>query len=37
MTIRSLQHFALSVPDPDAGRKFYEDFGLETKNRTAQS
>lgn len=31
MTIRSLQHFALSVPNPDAGRKFYEDFGLETR------
>jgi catechol 2,3-dioxygenase-like lactoylglutathione lyase family enzyme len=26
--IRNLQHFALSVPDLDAGRKFYETFGL---------
>ena len=29
MTIRSLQHVALAVPDPAAGRKFYGDFGLE--------
>jgi catechol 2,3-dioxygenase-like lactoylglutathione lyase family enzyme len=26
--IRNLQHFALAVPDPEAGRKFYETFGL---------
>ena len=29
MSIRSLQHFALAVPDPALGRKFYEDFGLD--------
>lgn len=29
MTIRSLQHIALAVPDPAAGKKFYTDFGLE--------
>ncbi|MGE0733574.1 MAG: VOC family protein [Alphaproteobacteria bacterium] len=28
MTIRSLQHIALAVPDPAMGRKFYTDFGL---------
>jgi catechol 2,3-dioxygenase-like lactoylglutathione lyase family enzyme len=29
LSIRSLQHFALAVPDPAVGRRFYEDFGLE--------
>ena len=29
MTVRNLQHYALSVPDPEAGKQFYEDFGLE--------
>lgn len=28
MTVRSLQHVALAVPDPAVGRKFYADFGL---------
>ncbi len=28
MTIRSLQHVALAVPDPAAGRQFYTDFGM---------
>jgi len=28
MSVRSLQHIALAVPDPEAGRRFYEDFGL---------
>jgi catechol 2,3-dioxygenase-like lactoylglutathione lyase family enzyme len=27
--IRNLQHFALSVPDLEAGRRFYEAFGLQ--------
>lgn len=27
--IRSLQYFALSVPDPEVGKDFYQDFGLE--------
>ncbi|MDP6805873.1 MAG: hypothetical protein QF902_11190 [Rhodospirillales bacterium] len=31
MTIRSLQHFAFAVPEPDVGRRFYEDFGLEAR------
>jgi catechol 2,3-dioxygenase-like lactoylglutathione lyase family enzyme len=26
--IRNLQHFALTVPDVEAGRRFYETFGL---------
>jgi catechol 2,3-dioxygenase-like lactoylglutathione lyase family enzyme len=29
MTVRSLQHIALAVPDPAVGKKFYTDFGLE--------
>jgi catechol 2,3-dioxygenase-like lactoylglutathione lyase family enzyme len=29
MTVRSLQHIALTVPDATVGRKFYSDFGLE--------
>ena len=29
MSIRSLQHIALAVPDPTVGRRFYEDFGLD--------
>jgi len=29
LSIRSLQHFALAVPDPAKGRGFYTDFGLE--------
>jgi catechol 2,3-dioxygenase-like lactoylglutathione lyase family enzyme len=38
MTVRSLQHVALAVPDPAVGRKFYTDFGLEGRedgNRVA--
>jgi len=31
--IRNLQHFALCVPDLDAGRRFYETFGLEATDR----
>ena len=31
MTIRSLQHFAFTVPKPDVGRRFYEAFGLEAR------
>lgn len=30
MTIRNLQHYALTVPDVDAGVRFYNDFGLLT-------
>jgi catechol 2,3-dioxygenase-like lactoylglutathione lyase family enzyme len=33
MTIRSLQHIALAVPDPEIGRQFYSDFGLEGRGR----
>jgi len=29
MTVRSLQHVALAVPDPVVGKQFYNDFGLE--------
>ena len=29
MTVLNLQHYALTVPDLEAGRTFYEDFGLE--------
>ena len=32
MTVRSLQHVALTVPDATAGRKFYTDFGLEARD-----
>lgn len=32
MTIRSLQHLALTVPDATVGRKFYGDFGLEARD-----
>ena len=31
MTVRSLQHIALVVPDATVGRKFYTDFGLEAR------
>jgi len=31
MTVRSLQHVALAVPDPAIGRQFYSDFGLEAR------
>jgi len=31
MTIRNLQHVALSVPDAAAGKKFYTDFGMEAR------
>jgi catechol 2,3-dioxygenase-like lactoylglutathione lyase family enzyme len=33
MTIRSLQHIALAVPDPEIGRQFSSDFGLEGRGR----
>jgi catechol 2,3-dioxygenase-like lactoylglutathione lyase family enzyme len=33
MTIRNLQHFALTVPDVEAGKQFYTDFGLEAHDR----
>lgn len=31
--IRNLQHLALAVPDVEAGRRFYETFGLEASVR----
>jgi len=31
MTIRNLQHYALAVPDVEAGTRFYTDFGLEAR------
>jgi catechol 2,3-dioxygenase-like lactoylglutathione lyase family enzyme len=33
MTIRSLQHIALTVPDATVGSQFYTDFGLEAQAR----
>ena len=33
MTIRNLQHIALSVPDVAVGRKFYTDFGMTAGER----
>ncbi len=32
MTIRSLQHIALTVPDAAVGKKFYGDFGMEARD-----
>ena len=32
MTVRSLQHISLTVPDLAVARKFYTDFGLEARN-----
>ena len=32
MTVRSLQHIALTVPDATVGKKFYSDFGLEARD-----
>jgi len=32
MTVRSLQHLALTVPDAAVGKKFYGDFGLESRD-----
>src|SRR6516165_9517343 len=34
--IRNLQHFALSVPDLEAGRRFYEIIGLEAAEQGRQ-
>ena len=30
--IRNLQHIALAVPDPSAGKQFYTDFGMEGRD-----
>lgn len=30
MTIRTIHHFSMTVPDLEVARAFYEDFGLET-------
>ena len=35
MTIRSLQHIALTVPDAVAGKQFYTDFGMQAKDDSA--
>jgi catechol 2,3-dioxygenase-like lactoylglutathione lyase family enzyme len=32
MTIRSLQHIALTVPDPAVGKQFYTDFGMDGRD-----
>lgn len=34
MAVTSLMHVALAVPDPAAGREFYEAFGLEAHDRS---
>lgn len=34
MTIRSLQHIALAVPDPAKGKQFYTDFGMQAREET---
>ncbi len=33
MSVQSLQHYCLAIPDLGIGRKFYEDFGLEAEDR----
>jgi len=33
MSIRSIQHFALTVPDLNVGRQFYNDLGLNAEER----
>lgn len=33
MPVRNLQHYCLAVPDPTTGRTFYEDFGLEAREK----
>lgn len=33
MTVRSLQHIALALPDPLVGKQFYSDFGLEAREQ----
>jgi catechol 2,3-dioxygenase len=32
MTVRSLQHIALTVPDAAVGKRFYADFGMEARD-----
>ncbi len=32
MTVRSLQHIALTVPDAAAGKQFYTDFGMQGRD-----
>ncbi len=36
MSVTSLQHVALAVPDPEAGKSFYTDFRLEAQVRGNQ-
>ena len=33
IAVHSLDHFVFSVPDLDAGVRFYDDFGLEVHRR----
>jgi catechol 2,3-dioxygenase-like lactoylglutathione lyase family enzyme len=37
MTIRNLQHFALTVPDIDVGKRFYADFGLHARDERSRA
>ena len=34
MPIRNIQHYGLTVPDLEAGKKFFADFGLEVHERS---
>ena len=36
MTIRNLQHIALTVPDATVGRKFYIDFGMDAREENGR-
>jgi len=36
MTIRNLQHIALTVPDVTVGRKFYTDFGMDARDEDSR-
>jgi len=36
MTVRSLQHIALAVPDAATGKQFYTDFGMEARDDGAR-
>ncbi|MGH8637159.1 MAG: VOC family protein, partial [Burkholderiales bacterium] len=37
MTIRNLQHFALTVPDVEVGKTFYADFGLRARDESSRA
>lgn len=37
MTIRNLQHIALTVPDVTVGKKFYTDFGMDAREEGSRT